>query len=110
MIARAQFGKFASSGAAHKKQNAGALTLCLINAERGSAPLAARRNRHQELARSRHINQLRSVKTKEDHAGRELRCVGYDNIVHCRHRLWAFSQEKRHTAVTEFLTISATFD
>jgi hypothetical protein len=50
------------------------------------------------------------VKTKEDHAGRELRCVGYDNIVHCRHRLWAFSQEKRHTAVTEFLTIDATFD
>jgi len=88
MIAFVQLGQFTRSGSANEEQNACALALRFVDAERGSASLASRRNRHQKLAWTRHAYKRRSVKTKEEHAGRELRCIRYDNIVHCWHRLW----------------------
>jgi hypothetical protein len=110
MISGAQFGKFTRSRSADEEQYTRALTLCFVDAERGSAPLAAGRNSHQELTWTRHIDDRRSVKTKEEHAGRELRCIRYTNFMHCRHRVRAFSAKMRHTAVTQFLTKPATFD
>ena len=109
MIAFAQFGQFTRSRSADEEQNARAFTLSFIDTERGSTSLASGWNRHQKLAGARHAYKRRSVKTKEEHAGRELRCIRYDNIVHCWHRLWAFSANNRHTAVTEFLIKAATF-
>jgi hypothetical protein len=86
MIAGAQFRKFTRSGSADEKQNARALTLCFVDAERGSAALAPGRNRHQKLTWTRHIDDRWGVKTKEEHAGRELRCITDDNLVHLWHR------------------------
>jgi hypothetical protein len=86
MITRAKLGKFSCSRTADEEQNAGALTLSFIDAEGNSGSLAAGRNRHQELPRTRHMHELRSVKTKEEHAGRELFRIKHYNIVHSRHR------------------------
>jgi hypothetical protein len=81
MIAFTQFGQFASARATDKKQDRGTLALCFIYSERSSGALAAGRNRHNELTRSRHRNQARSVKTKENDARRELRPIQYTTFV-----------------------------
>jgi hypothetical protein len=87
MISGTQLRELSRSRSADEKQNGSTLTLRFINAERYSGALAARWNRHQELAGLRHIHERRCVKTKEDHAGRELRCIRDYNIVHLWHRL-----------------------
>src|SRR5581483_8838884 len=79
-VSRAQFGEFARARAADKKQQTRALPLSFIDGERGSRALSAGRNCHNELARLRHGNQFRSVQTKEDYAGRELRSIEHANV------------------------------
>ncbi|HLI96151.1 MAG TPA: hypothetical protein VKT72_08700 [Candidatus Baltobacteraceae bacterium] len=87
MITGTQLREFARSGSADEEQDAGTLTLSFINAKRDGGALSVRWDRHQKLAGLRHVYECRRVKTKEEHAGRELRCICYDNLVHVWHRL-----------------------
>ncbi len=87
MITGTQLRKFMRSRSADEKQDAGTLTLRLINAKRDSGALSVRWNRHHKLAGLCHVHECRRVKTKEEHGGRELRCIRYDNLVHLWHRL-----------------------
>src|SRR5579884_2034312 len=85
MIAFAQFGKFTRSRPANEKQNAGALALSFVYAERGRSSFSAGWNRHYELTGTRHRNQIRRVKTKEDHAGCKFRPIQHALLVYGRH-------------------------
>lgn len=111
MVAGSQFRKFSRSGSANEEQDARALTLCFVDTERDGSSLASGRNGHQKLTGTRHIDDVRSVKTKEEHAGRELLRIENNTFVHCCwHRLQGFAPPMRHTSVTQFLIKSATFD
>ena len=81
-LAKCQVPMFARACAADKKQQTRALSLRLIDGKRRCRAFAARRYGHDELARPSHGNELRSVKTKEDNAGRELCAIEHADITY----------------------------
>jgi len=82
MIAFAQLGKLTRSWTAHEKEYAGSVPLCFVDAECGCRTLASGRNRHHELARTRHIDQIRRVKSYKNYAGCKLGSIEYASLVY----------------------------
>jgi hypothetical protein len=81
VIAGTQLREFTCSRTANEKHDAGALALSFVYAERNRRAFTAGRNCHYKLTRLRHTNQIRSVKTKEDHAGREFGTIENAHIM-----------------------------
>jgi hypothetical protein len=85
VIARTELRELSCARTANEEQNTGALALSFIYAERNRRAFPSGRNRHQELTGNGHTYELRSVKTKKDYTGRELRSIENANVVNgCR--------------------------
>jgi hypothetical protein len=92
VIAGTQLREFTRSRTANEKHDAGALALSFVYAERNCRAFSTRRYRHYELSRACHTHQFRSVKTKEDHAGRQFGAIENANIMNGSLRLQSFNE------------------